>query len=145
MEIRKMLNMVDAGGAEGGAAPEVFEFSQVSTKMQEILAVKNETVKMLDDLTHSLEEKVKNNSQSAAYGGDISSFWNTWNNFQESYAAFARYIESVDGLVSQAASKNAGLQETINGIMGATNKAQVAVKPGAAAGSVTDNVYKTTQ
>lgn len=138
--------MVDAGGADGaGAAPEVFEFSQVSTKMQEILAVKNETVKMLDDLTHSLEEKVKNNSQSAAYGGDISSFWNTWNNFQESYAAFARYIESVDGLVSQAASKNAGLQETINGIMGATTKAQGAVKPGSSNASSTGSVYQTTQ
>ena len=123
MEFRKMM-MEEASDASGSGSGELFEFAQVSTKMQEILAVKNETVKMLDDLTHSLEEKVKNNSQSAAYGGDISAFWNSWNNFQESYAAFARYIESVDGLVSQAASKNAGLQETISGIMGATAKAQ---------------------
>ena len=133
MEIRKMLNAVvaDAGGVGGGdGAKEVFEFASVSGKMQEILTVKNETVTMLDNLTHSLEEQVKNNSQSAAYGGDISAFWNTWTGFQDSYAAFAKYIESVDTLVSQAATKNQTLQETINGIMAATQKANEGASAG---------------
>lgn len=119
MEIRKMLNMVDAGGADGAGAAggEVFEFAQVASKMKEILAVKNETVKLLDDLTHSLEEQVKNGSKSAAYGGDISAFWSKWNAFQATYNNFGRYIEGVDAKVSEASKKNQALQGDISNIM----------------------------
>ena len=117
MKIRRMFME-----GEGGAGAEVFEFGTVSTKMSTVLDHKTKSIEILDGLTHFLEDNIVNNSTSAAYGGDISKFWGAWNDFQTSYAAFARYIEGIDTKVSDAAKANAGFQETANAILAGTPK-----------------------
>jgi len=120
MEIRKITlaqaaGTDGAGGGDSASSSELFEFATVSTKMGELIDVKDEIKKLLQELTDDMSDKVKN-SDGAILRGDISSFWNSWNDFQTSYEAFSKKIDDLNNKVADASTKTEEFQEAASAV-----------------------------